>query len=160
MTHFIRNGPCDSLGSSDANAIYSDGSQHCFSCKTNKRDKEDLAQEDKEEVVPKKAIIAVAQQGAAPFRGMSKATLAKFNVTVGGEGDKLEAVYPFYDEDNRHIANKLRYKGKEFVIEGDWKRATLFGQQVFPAGSARQITITEGQDDAMAAFEMKGSNWP
>lgn len=36
----------------------------------------------------------------------------------------------------------------------------MFGQQLFPAGSAKSITVTEGEYDAMSAFEMTGSRWP
>lgn len=94
-------------------------------------------------------------------RALSKNTVQKYGVTIGDpENEKVEAVYPFFDKDNKHIANKIRFEGKEFVIEGDWKQSTLFGQQAFPAGSAKQLTITEGQDDAMAAFEMQGSRFP
>lgn len=32
MAHFVKHVGCDKCGSSDANAIYSDGSRHCFSC--------------------------------------------------------------------------------------------------------------------------------
>jgi twinkle protein len=36
----------------------------------------------------------------------------------------------------------------------------LFGQDKFPAGSAKAITITEGELDALSAFQMLGSKWP
>ena len=95
------------------------------------------------------------------LRGISKNTVEKYGVTVGdAENNRLQAIYPFFDKDGSHVANKLRYDQKEFVIEGDWKSATLFGQQAFPPGSAKQITLTEGQDDAMAAYEMQGSRFP
>ena len=31
---FVRHEPCDKCGSSDANALYTDGSMWCFSCST------------------------------------------------------------------------------------------------------------------------------
>lgn len=90
-------------------------------------------------------------------RGISRATAAKYGVTYGGEGNHI---YPYYNKTGRHIANKQRTPEKKFPIEGVWAEATLFGQQLFPAGSAKFVTITEGECDAMAAYEMLGSKWP
>lgn len=90
-------------------------------------------------------------------RGISRATAAKYGVTYGGEGNHI---YPYYNKGGRHIANKQRTPEKKFPIEGVWAEATLFGQQLFPAGSAKFVTITEGECDAMAAYEMLGSKWP
>lgn len=36
MADFVKHTPCDSCGSSDARAIYNDGSEHCFSCRAHK----------------------------------------------------------------------------------------------------------------------------
>lgn len=90
-------------------------------------------------------------------RGISKATAAKYQVSTNGPE---QHIYPFFDDENHHVANKQRQPGKRFGIEGDWSKATLFGQQLFPSGSAKFITLTEGQDDAMAAYEMLGSKYP
>lgn len=108
-----------------------------------------------------KAIKPLAEEfGSWRARGFTPKTLARYQVTVGEKGNKFEAVYPLFDKDNKHVANKIRFPGKEFIVQGDFKAATLFGQQAFPAGSAKQITITEGQDDAMAVFEMQGQQYP
>jgi twinkle protein len=48
---------------------------------------------------------------------------------------------------------------KQFSITGDFKGATLFGQSIFHAGG-KAITITEGELDALAAFQMQGSLYP
>lgn len=69
-------------------------------------------------------------------------------------------VYPLFSK-GIHVANKLRLaEGKGFSIEGEYSKADLFGQQLFPPGSARAVTVCEGQDDAMAIFEMTGSRYP
>jgi twinkle protein len=54
----------------------------------------------------------------------------------------------------------VRYADKEFSVEGDLKHSGLFGQQLYPAGSAKFITIVEGEYDAPAAYELMGSRWP
>lgn len=46
---------------------------------------------------------------------------------------------------------------KKFWSKGEMSDATLFGKERFPAASNRYITITEGEFDALSAFEMLGS---
>jgi twinkle protein len=60
----------------------------------------------------------------------------------------------------RTLSNKVRTPDKDFYVEGDLKHSGLFGQQLFPAGSAKFITLVEGEYDAPAAFELMGSRWP
>ena len=96
------------------------------------------------------------------FRGLddrkiSAATAKKYGVTYGGPS---KHIYPYFDPDGRHVANKQRNEDKRFAIEGQWTLATLFGQQLFEPGEAKFITLTEGECDAMAAFEMLGSRFP
>lgn len=67
--------------------------------------------------------------------------------------------FPYYN-DNKHLANKVRYPDKEFSVEGDLRHSGLFGQQLFPAGSAKFITLVEGEYDALAGYELLGSRWP
>lgn len=95
-------------------------------------------------------------------RHISAATAQKFGVTNDpDETNEVKHVYPYYDRDGFHAANKLRRRStKGFMWEGDVQRATLFGQQLFPPGSAKTITIVEGECDAMAAYEMTGSRYP
>jgi len=55
--------------------------------------------------------------------------------------------------------NKTRVFPKEFYV-GKFKSDQLFGMNLFPAGSAEAVTITEGELDAMSAFQMLGSKYP
>ena len=87
-------------------------------------------------------------------RKISRATAEKFG--VWREGDTT--YFPYFN-DNKHLANKVRKPDKEFYVEGDLKHSGLFGSQLFPAGSAKFITLVEGEYDAMAAFELTGSRW-
>lgn len=163
---FLRHEACPDCGSSDGKAVYTDGHTFCFVCKAKYEDNltDEVAMPDTAEGIKefKKAIRPLAEEFSAwNERGFSAKTIAKYGVTVGAGGEgKAEAVYPFFDADNVHVANKVRFPGKEFIVQGEWKRATLFGQQAFPPGSAKQITVTEGQDDAMAVYEMSGQRYP
>lgn len=48
---------------------------------------------------------------------------------------------------------------KQFFQEGQPTKAGLFGRHAFPPGG-KAITVTEGQDDAMAVYQMFGSKYP
>lgn len=95
-------------------------------------------------------------------RRISRETAAKYGVTyVQDENSEVKHVYPYFSADGIHVANKLRARfDKAFRWEGEAEHATLFGQHVFPAGSAKAITLVEGECDAMAAYEMFGSRYP
>ena len=88
-------------------------------------------------------------------RKISRASAEKYGIWRDGN----VTYFPYFN-DNKHLANKVRYPDKEFAVEGDLKHSGLFGSQLFPPGSAKFITLVEGEYDAPAAFELMGSRWP
>ena len=94
-------------------------------------------------------------------RGIGLGAVKRYGIDVNqDQNSDVEARYPVY-RGGKHVGNKLRRSGKQFYYEGDVREGLdLFGQQSFPAGSAKAITIVEGQDDAAAAFELTGSQFP
>ena len=91
-----------------------------------------------------------------PDRGISQATCEKYGVTT--DGDKQ--YYPYHDGEGVRVAVKQRdVPNKKFSISGDFTGATLFGQSLFHTGG-KAVTITEGELDALAAFQMQGSLYP
>jgi len=162
--------PCPKCGSSDGYSIDDQGWGHCFVCSLNHKvdnkitsTAEDVFERDtetKNTSIPLSGLTNTFRS----FRGISKETIQKFGVDVAGNPKaSYEAKYPLY-QGKKHVANKLRYAktedSKPFSIEGSLKDADMFGMHLFPAGSAKAITVTEGQDDCMAAFEMLGSKYP
>lgn len=158
MSKALWRGQCPNCSSSDAYTFYDDGHGYCYSCeKPNfEKDKNNLENEWKK--TPAEKILEVPKTfGPLRSRGISEATARKYGVWC--PGGSVELVYPHY-EGSTHVSNKLRLPDKQFRWEGDIKRSQLFGQNLFPPGSAKAITVTEGNDDAMAAFEMQGSRYP
>lgn len=88
-------------------------------------------------------------------RKISRASAEKYGIWRAGD----TTYFPYFN-DGKHLSNKVRYPDKEFSVEGDLKHSGLFGSQLFPAGSAKFITLVEGEYDAPAAFELMGSRWP
>jgi twinkle protein len=105
--------------------------------------------------------VPVQEQIAIKERGIGAAAVNKYKVTVNTNPEsQVGHVYPYFDENGAHVANKVRRKGgKAFYWEGDVAAGTLFGQQLFPAGG-RAITIVEGECDALAGFQLTGSKYP
>jgi len=162
--------PCDNCGSSDAKCYYKNGS-FCFSCRKNLTN--DTYDGDAVIKVPKKkpeghhdrptmtkiqTILGTGDYGAFQERRLSPHTCKKFSCLHTTD----RTYFGFYHEDDHRtpIAAKIRYPGKKFMIVGKWEDATLFGQHAFTTNSGKYITITEGEIDAMSAYQMTGSKYP
>lgn len=158
---------CPDCGSSDALTEYEDHT-YCFSCSTHTKKGDNTtttipagsALPDQLATQTLKIKPLATEFHALSDRNISRETAKKFQVTYFDETENLRHVYPYFDLDGRHVSNKCRYKNKGFSCEGEFNRSVLFGQNLFPPGSAKQITLTEGECDAMAAYEMMGSKYP
>ena len=155
--------PCSDCGSSDALAINADGSTKCFSCGAYKRDNEMSSIEDNVVSLTQTSSKAVNMDGVfgpLPDRKIQEATAKKFGVQVkyNKDGTVDQHLYPYY-KDGALVAKKVRnVKDKAFFAEGNIRDTELFGQSKFQRG--KFITITEGECDAMAAYELLGSKYP
>ena len=163
MSKAIKQTECPSCGSSDANTLYDDGHWYCFSCQHY------TPPERNEMTITKPAPIqgvvqtnfTKGEKGGLDDRRISNTTASKFNVEVkrNVEGEIIQHIYKYYDANSSHIASKVRTtKEKQFWSEGALSNAVLFGQNLF-AAKGKYITITEGEIDAMSAYEMMGSKW-
>ena len=157
-------GPCDECGSSDANHHYPDGHTFCYSCNTHKPAEKVTTMAT---VQPTKihsnslSSTRLAEYNDIPDRKITKDTARKFNTLTKKKGSMTtHHVYQYYDSKGNHICNKVRdTANKKFWSEGSMSEAGLFGQNVFTQ-KAKFITITEGEVDAMSAYQLMGSQWP
>lgn len=93
-------------------------------------------------------------------RSIPKEAIAKYNVDVIQNDDRLEARYPYF-KNGVHVTNKIRTKEKKFFWEKDGvDDYELFGQHLFEPGSAKAITVVEGEYDAPSAWFLLGSRYP
>lgn len=149
---FVKHTNCEACGSSDGNALYTDGHTFCMVCRKLKPG-EGQSEITEQHNFQKSLDIRPIPDAFIELkeRGISEATARKFGVGAT-EG---EHSYPYFDKDGRHIANKVRrVYPKAFKWEGEPGAATLFGQNLFPSGTKGAITLVEGECDAMAAYEM------
>jgi twinkle protein len=103
------------------------------------------------------ALLATQDFTGVPERGLSVATMKSYGVVIKNG----QVVYPYYNvlEPTSPVAAKVRYPDKRFQTSGDWSIGGLFGQQLYPKGG-KYVTLTEGEYDALAAFQMMGSKYP
>lgn len=151
---FVKTGlPCPRCDSSDAYAIDDNGWGKCFSCDANIRLDGDYEYE--EEYIVTNTYVKPAPKDliykALVNRSVNVNTCERYGVGFDGE----DLVFPYGS------AAKVRLKGeKQFTIKGDWSNNTgLFGQERF-SGSGKMVIITEGEIDAMSAFQMMEGKYP
>lgn len=140
-----RHQPCRSCGSSDGAYPYEDG-LFCHVCKTKTFDDEgdtEVTRQEQKKLPPLKGSVS-----AIPSRGLNKAVAEKYKALTS-EG----SVNLIYTLDGKPVAFKTRgLAEKTFKFNGP-AQVDLFGQSAFPKGG-KSVTITEGEFDAMAAYQM------
>ena len=147
--------PCPDCGSRDALSIYKDGLTFCFSCK-----KASLPDKQSDGLrVIEKSNLSLGEVSTIEQRGIFKETCVKYNVMQKTIKGKPVHIYPYYDSNGFHVASKIRFVPKQFLIEGHIAETGFFGQQAFGSGG-KYITICEGEIDALSAYQMFDSKWP
>lgn len=162
QSKFLRHTPCESCGSSDANSLYDDDHQYCHACSTFVGAGKGYVATNS--IKPLKRPVMTFKHSSydiLPFRsiadrGISSQSCAFYEV----KADKDQQFYPYFDSDGNFTSLKIRgVKDKTFSCAGDHKMSTLFGQNKFNKGG-KFLTITEGEVDALSAFQMMGSKYP
>jgi len=137
---------------------------HCFACN---KQKYDLSEEEIIEMelglnqtnllaIPTKPVVF--ERGivtALEDRAISRETAEKYRVERLFNGEiPYGYAYNHYNGADDIVAQKIKKMNKQGMHwNGDHSEVALFGQQLFPAGG-KYITITEGEEDAMACFQM------
>lgn len=162
MSEFVEHTPCEKCGSSDANSLYSDGHQYCFSCGSFVPG--DEVTEKPSDYRPRKSskarpMIEKEQVRAIKARELYRETCEKFGYFLGrDDNNKLVQVAPYRNQKGQYVAQKVRGKDKTFRTTGEFKDVQLFGQHLWRS-KGKRLLITEGEVDAMSAWQML-SSWP
>lgn len=156
---------CPDCGSSRGLATYSDHTW-CFVCETY-TPLDGTAKHNHTEYKVSKALTELdttsLRVAAIKDRGISEATARTYEVATRYDENNLPAAYIFgaRNREGLRTGRVERHLPKDFrSYAGPTKDLDLWGAHLFPKGSAKAITVTEGREDAMAAFEMQGSKWP
>ena len=151
--------PCPDCGSSDALSYNEDGSGYCFACPPETAFKlPNGSQATQPSPKPEKALVGPSDGFVEGFhdRGITQATAKAYKVTKTMQG---EVWFPYTDKAGELVAYKVRNQNKDFHSKGKIQDALLFGQSLF-SKDGKFVTITEGEFDALAAYQMLGSKYP
>jgi twinkle protein len=175
-----RNLSCNVCGGSDPAALNSNGSSYCFHCAKYYKKGENLKQEDQlntdATIVDIQTFSAQKKETPIPLgnaynrypgqyneltdRGISAKTAKAYGVKskLNPDNSVSQHVYPYYE--NQEISGvKVRYvNNKSFVWHGSPNNNGLFGEHLFKKGG-KYLTITEGECDAMAVYELFEGKW-
>lgn len=163
MAEFVEHTSCEECGSSDARALYDDGSSFCFACqKPSRRAPEGGSAEtaeagDRSPAAPRSGLLR-GEVRALTARGLTEETCRKFGYEVCGfKGTKVQAAP--YVKDGKRVAQKVRTRDKKFFILGEAKGLPLFGQHLW-RDNGKRLIVTEGELDAMSVSQAQQHKWP
>lgn len=165
MTDVIHQ-PCPyvSCGSSNAFSYNTGGFGKCHSCGEGYPSKYPMYDWAKEKYPIKgkddsmnvtsftpKRIESQSEGRYLPLRGIMQNTMQDYNVLT--YDDRQEYVYPSGGIKVRNLEEK------GFYAKAGFKGDELFGMNLFPAGCAKIVTVTEGELDALSAAQMLRSQY-
>lgn len=108
---------------------------------------------------PKAWTPVVIEEYGVAKRGLNEETCKLWDYGYGTDGSRRCHVANYRDPQGQLVAQKLRYAGKDFRIQGDWSKAGLWGRHLW-RDSGKALIITEGEADAMSVSQVQGHKWP
>lgn len=150
---YLHKSSCESCGSSDANAHYTDGNTHCFACGVTVR--ENSTETNSMGKIMKEFNPSFIEYPNS-IRGITEKTLKMFSY---GVHNGTHITY-YNDTDGNIVAEKRRTKEKDFSWTGNAKASCLFGQSLWKPHKKISITITEGEIDAMTISQNQQNKYP
>lgn len=163
---FVRHLPCDNCGSSDANSLYSDGHTYCHVCQHYSHGDGESRPSHRREINPN--LIQDLTYKALPKRSLSEESCRKWNYGLGNATVKTAdggtytgpvQVATYVDENLNPVMQKVRTPEKDFAAFGDFKKALLYGQNLWRTGG-KAVVITEGEIDAISVSQVQDHKWP
>ena len=156
--------PCPLCDSSDAVGINEDDSAKCFSCGefmpsyTKACGGKDM-QTTTTVQTKQPDTVGEGKFSALTDRKISMNTAQKYGVKCVHDlqGNVVKHFYPYYNGHELSATKIRNCKDKDFFVSGSYNDTGLFGQQLFKGG--KYVTVTEGECDAMATYELLGSKW-
>lgn len=152
-TNFIKHTSCE-CGSSDGNAVYSDGSTFCFVCKKTQSKGTEDTEVDFSVIQSNLNLDEIEALPVDTFRGISKQVLYNSGVKVEYDQDRniISHYYPITINKKVKAYKKRIVATKDFRVVGKAEVPELFNQT--NCGKYRNLVITEGEVDCLSLLEM------
>ena len=152
--------PCADCGSHDALCLYSDGHTYCFSCNAyHKGSGEDM---ETTETYRHNTCIPVSDMysDALRAREIKQETCLKFGYFKTEINGETAQVACYYDDNNKLIGQKVRFKDKRFETRGARFSDRFFGQNLWANGHKKMLIVTEGEIDCLTVSQINGNKYP
>lgn len=155
---FLYHESCSNCGSKDNLARYSDGHGYCFGCDYYEKGDGELSEEDTSNHKADDDLLGGEYLDLSK-RGISEETCRKFGYRIADFKNQKVQVADYKTPSGKLVAQKVRFKDKDFTCLGNIKEAGLFGQHLW-RDTGKMIVITEGEIDAMTVSQLQGNKWP
>lgn len=143
---------CDECGSSDGNALYTDGHTYCFVCTKHKHgDQVEGTTTPNEPKAPSEVFGGFIRGEYVDLRKrcISAETCKDMGYEIGEYQGQPCHIANIYNDKGQKVAQKLRLPNKEFRVLGDLKAGGLvFQNKCKPNG--KRVVVTEGELDALS----------
>ena len=136
---------------------YDDGHGYCFACGYHEHGDSPSPSKEKRQVSTN-GEVSNREFKALPKRRITEETCRFFGYQCGTYNDKPVQIAR-YIRDGKVVAEKVRFKNKDFKFLGTPKESGLYGQHLWRHGGKRLI-ITEGEIDALTISQLQQNNWP
>ena len=156
-SEFIQHEPCPECGSRDNLARYDDGHAFCFGC--NYREKAGGEQKVVTKKGDKHMDFVEGEVTNLKARGISLDTCRKWDYCIGEVAGQPVQIANYKDASGQRVAQKIRFRNKDFHTRGDIKEAGLYGQHLW-SGKGKKAIICEGEIDALSVSQSQGNKWP
>lgn len=161
-SQYLYKGPCEQCGSSDGNAVYSDGHTFCFVCNHREKGDGDVEGYTQKTVKYGEGVLSMGQHDGVyqslRARCITEETCRKYGYWIGKVNGQLHHIANYLDEDGTLVAQKLRDKDKQFSARGKLKPDLMFGKHLWNGG--KKIVVTEGEIDALSVAQVQGCKYP
>jgi len=158
-SEFVMHVACDECGSSDANALYTDGHTHCFACQAYKPGEPSDAPKTSQRKTYNMDLLD-GEVMALPSRKISIETCRKYGYEVGAMANGERVHIAPYRKNGVITGQKIRPRDKDKMFTtGDVKGAEFFGQHLWREGG-RKVVITEGELDCLSVAQAWACKWP
>jgi twinkle protein len=155
---FLRHSECSSCGSSDGNAIYSNGTSFCFVC--NKHEFLDGEHNITKTNAVRNTDLLEYEYQALAKRKIPEQIVKQYRYGIGHDSKNgVCHVANYFNQSKQVVAQKIRYADKTFKFIGDSKDSLMFGQQLF-GNTGKKVIITEGELDALSVATAFDGKYP
>lgn len=135
--------------------IYDNGSRHCYSCGYHEDDKKRGAKKKVAQIPMIDGLVA-----ALPDRNISDRTCRFYDYKRGVDQNGPVSIINYKDNFGNTIAQKIKGEGKRIYWTGDNSKISLYGRHLYAPNDNTFITVTEGEEDALAVAQTCGTQFP